>query len=109
MFLTSTMQFMTPRPLEDDAWRSGDTGPGVAHCYGWGTERDGRSKCWASVAVESTRQATEDDALCPDCETWYWERVIAVPGSLGPAGIDRLGLPDGASSDPDDLKRRIAG
>lgn len=67
------MPFITPRPLEDDAWRTGDAAPGVAHCYGWDLDRDGRSKCWARIAIAGTRQATEDDVLCPDCEAWYWQ------------------------------------
>lgn len=70
---------MTPRPLEDDAWRTGDTAPGVAHFYGWEQDHDGHSKCWASTPLDGTRQASEDDVLCPDCEAWYWERIEAVP------------------------------
>jgi hypothetical protein len=73
------MRFVTPRPLEDDAWRTGETAPGVAHFYGWDEDADGRSKCWADVAAEGTRGAAEDDVLCPDCEAWYWERIDALP------------------------------
>jgi hypothetical protein len=77
--MTWPMRFMSPRPLEDDAWRTGDTAPGVAHFYGWDGDVDGRSKCWANVATEGTRAATEDDVLCPDCEGWYWDRIDALP------------------------------
>jgi hypothetical protein len=80
------MRFVTPKPLEDDAWRTSDAAPGVAHFFGWDGDDDGSSKCWANVATAGTRGAAEDDVLCPDCEAWYWERLDALPrAGEGPA------------------------
>lgn len=79
------MRFVTPRPLDDDAWRTGVTAPGVAHFYGWDGDHDGRSKCWAGTPLEGTRQASEDDVLCPDCEAWFWERIGPLPTSSSEA------------------------
>jgi hypothetical protein len=71
--MTGVMSYVMPRPLKDDAWRAGDPGPGVAHFYGWAADFDGRSKCWADVPFDGTRQAADDDQLCPDCEAWFWQ------------------------------------
>lgn len=104
------MRFVTPRPLEDDAWRTGPTAPGVAHFYGWEEDHDGRSKCWASTPLEGTRRATEDDVLCPDCEAWYWERIEALPSMASrPAARLTWTRPIGARGRGDVAFRREGG
>jgi hypothetical protein len=81
--MTGVMRFMAPRPLDDRAWRVGDGMPGVAHFFGWRTHRGTLSHCWAERSIEGTRQACEDDPLCPDCEAWFWEHEAAVTAGAG--------------------------
>jgi hypothetical protein len=69
------MAYVTTRPFEDDAWRVGDTSPGVAHYYGRTPDFDGRSKCWANAPATGTRRAADEDQLCPDCDSWYWQHA----------------------------------
>jgi len=70
------MPFATPHPLEDDAWRVSDALPGVAHFYGWSSDYDGHPKCGAAgLPAQRARQAADGDALCADCEGWYWLNV----------------------------------
>jgi hypothetical protein len=75
------MAHATIRPLEDDAWRVGDASPGVAHWYGRAGEYDGRSKCWANAPVAGTRPAVDEDQLCPDCDSWYWQHASIAPAA----------------------------
>ena len=70
------MRYAIPRPLDDDAWRVSDASPGIAHFFGW-ADGNRTSRCWAAVPSDGTRQATEDDQLCPDCDGWYWQHVSA--------------------------------
>ena len=85
--MTGAMRFMAPRPLDDHAWRTSEGTPGVAHFYGWPTDHVTRSRCWSQAPIEGTRQAAEDDRLCPDCEGWYWEHQAGV----SPIGVTRAG------------------
>ncbi len=94
------MRFVTPRSLDDAAWRTGESVPGVAHFYGSAGDYDGRSKCWTDVSADGTRQATEDDRLCPDCECWYWQRMF-VGSPRWKASSDELQSRD---LDPDVLQ-----
>lgn len=82
------MAYPTIRPLGDDAWRVSDASPGVAHYYGHAADFDGRSKCWADAPVAGTRPAADEDQLCPDCDSWYWQHAsMALVGDAGDGGV----------------------
>lgn len=67
------MPFLTPRPLEDEAWRASGE---VAHFYGWSSDYDGQPKCGTmDLPAVRARPAAEGDALCPVCDAWYWHNV----------------------------------
>jgi hypothetical protein len=74
--MTYLMPYLAPRPIDDDAWRVSVNSPGVAHYYGMAADFDGRSKCWAGEPVAGTRQAVDEDRLCPDCDSWYWQHLF---------------------------------
>jgi hypothetical protein len=91
------MRLSTPGPIDDQAWRTSDGTPGVAHFYSWPNQPGATSRCWAEAPIEGTRQAREDDRLCPDCEAWYWEHEAAVEpttdagaGSVQPTAVSTL-------------------
>ena len=97
--ITVAMRFTAPRPLDDHAWRTSEGTPGVAHFYGWSGNPTATSRCWAEVSFEGTRQASEDDRLCPDCEASYWEREAVLS-----TGVDGDALVTGPLSE-----RRVSG
>ncbi len=76
--MTVAMQSMAPRPLDDHAWRAIHGMPGVAHFFGTLSHPAARSHCWSDAPITGTRQAAEDDRLCPDCEAWYWEHAAGM-------------------------------